>query len=72
MRYGIKGHTLNRIAMTKLKNNGRILTQVNDNRNIIITYEYLSMPSSLFVQTMTHLSAPPDANFLPSEAYATE
>lgn len=36
--------------------------------DVFKTYEYLSMPSSLFVQTMTHLSEPPDANFFPSNA----
>lgn len=29
------------------------------------TYVYFKMPSNLFVQMITHLSAPPEANLLP-------
>ncbi len=36
------------------------------------THVYLRIPSSLLVQMMTDLSADPDANLLPSFAYATQ
>ena len=34
--------------------------------NFLYTYVYFKIPSNLFVQIMTHLSAPPDANLLPA------
>lgn len=42
---------------------------VNKAMKLVFSHEYFRIPSHLFDHTMTSLSAPADANFLPSEAY---
>lgn len=71
----IECHTLHRIVVAaKLYECGvKNISNPTDRRSATATtHVYFNSPSNVFVQTMTHLSAPPEANFLPSFAYATQ
>lgn len=72
MGHWIKLHSLNGFIVPEIN----VIYSINKLYHLIelyvmrknITHEYLSMPSNLDVQIITLLSAPPDANFLPSLA----